>query len=64
MARKKRHINYRPYPSQNPSLPPAYLRCKNSPKCSEVFSNLEKKNDHEKLCLVNAPHQNPCNKDS
>ena len=52
---KRSRINYRPYPSLNPSCPPAFLRCKNS-KCSEVFPNLEKKNDHERSCLANTPH--------
>lgn len=57
---KKSPINYRPYPSLNPSYPPAFLRCKNS-KCSEVFPNLEQKNDHERSCLDNTPHHlTPC----
>ena len=58
MPKKKCHINYRPYPTQNPTLPPAYFRCKNhAQKCSEVFSNLKEKNEHETSCLVKKPHQ-------
>ena len=59
--RKKAHINYRPYPIQNPGSPPAFLRCKNYNRgCSDVFSNLEDKNKHEISCLADKPDQNPC----